>query len=225
MRNYKHLFIILAAITGVFAACTKPDLVKRSAQNNLSDIFATIPGQGGNRLFEASYNAGGDTIYFNIPYYYPVDSDNQTDLSKIIVRSTIPTDATIKPMLGQPMDLSKPVGLIVTAGSGARSAYTIVAKRVADLGLRKATITYMDNGSAQNLDAIINSNGDAIFYVIPGTDVSHVGIKYTINPHSTGSIAQGATIDLTQPVPLIITGVDGTKQTFTLKAQEPRKLG
>lgn len=214
----------MTAITGMLGACQKPDLVTRGAQNTLSDIFATIEGKGSARLFEPAYSANKDTIYFNIPYFYPVDSDNQLDLTRIILRSTIPTDAAVAPALGQPMDLSKPVSLVVTAGTGLKTFYTIVAKRVADLAVRKATIAYQDNGSPQDLDAIINNNGDATFYVIPGTDVSQVKLSYSLNPHSTGSIAQDATIDLTQPVPFTVTGVDGSKQTYTLKAQEPRKL-
>lgn len=224
MRNNKQLFFLILVLTGILAGCQKPDLVKRSDQNKLADIFATLEGYGSSKLFDPSYSTNKDTVYFNIPWYYPVDSDNETDLKKIIVRTNVPTDATVSPMLGQAMDLSKPVRVTITSGTGQQSSFTVVGRRVADLGLRKASIEYLSNGATQHLDAIINANGDAIFYVLPGTDVSQAKLSYVLNPHSTGSVAQNTALDLTQPVPFTVTGVDGSKQTYTLKALEPRKL-
>lgn len=223
MKRYILSFAVVAGIGGGFAACRKADDIPRKTASKLSDIYATLEGRGKDRLFEPRYS--NDTIYFDIPYFYPVDSDNATDIKKIIVRSTIPTDASMSPALGTSMDLTNPVGLQITAGNGSVSKYVLVAKRVADLNLRKATVTYTENGAAQTLDAIINNTTrEAIFYVIPGTDVSSVKLTTELNPHSTPSIANGTTINLNQNIQFTVKGIDNSTQTYTLKAVEPVKL-
>jgi hypothetical protein len=209
----------------ISSSCRKVDAVPRQSGKALSDIYATLEGFGGNRLFEPRYSA--DTIYLDIPYFYPADSDNPTDLSKIIVRSTISTDASMSPQLGSIMDVREPVRLTVTAGYGEVSNYVLVVRNVADLVLRTATITYTENGAAQNIDGVIdNTTNEVKFYVVPGTDVSQVKLATTMSPHATPSLANGSTIDLSnnQTVPFTVTGNDKTKRTYTFKAIDPVKL-
>ncbi|MFT3824357.1 MAG: DUF5018 domain-containing protein [Chitinophagaceae bacterium] len=223
MKRYILSFAVVAGISGGFTACRKADAIPRKSSSVLSDIYATLEGRGKDRLFEPKY--GNDTIYFDIPYYYPVDSDNETDIKKIIVRSTIPTDASMAPTLGGLMDLTNPIGLQVTAGNGSVSKYVLVGKRVADLDLRKASISYVENGATQTIDAIINNTTrEAIFYVIPGTNVTNVALTTELNPHSQPSLANGTSINLNQNVAFTVTGVDGSKKAYTLKAVEPVKL-
>lgn len=216
-----HIIILMLLVTAAFNACKKEDPVIRNESNVLSDIYATKEGSGTNRLFEPRFS--NDTIYFDIPYFYPVDSDNETDLTRIILRATIPSDAKISPSLGVPMDLTKPLPVTVTSGSGVEKQYTIVARKVGDVVLRKAEIALTDNGATSKAEGVI-SNSDVLFYVVPGLDVSHVPVTLSINPHSTASVATGSFIDLRQPVPVIISGIDGSKKTYTLKVVEPVEL-
>jgi hypothetical protein len=223
MKKLLTYILIPSIAVCIASSCRKVDAVPRQSGKQLSDIYATIEGKGGNRLFEPRY--GNDTVYFDIPYFYPVDSDNPTDLTKIIVRSTIPADATVSPKLGDPMDLRQPVNLTITSGLGEVSKYVMVTRNVADVVLRTATITYTENGAAQTIDGVINNTtGEVIFYVVPGTDVSSVKLTTTMNPHSTPSIANGTTLNLTQDVAFAVTGNDGAKRNYTLRSKEPVKL-
>jgi len=223
MKKLLPYIVIPAIAASIGSSCRKVDAVPRQSGKQLGDIYATIEGKGGNRLFEPRYS--NDTVYFDIPYFYPVDSDNPTDLSKIIVRSTVPADATVSPKLGDPMDLRQPINLTITSGLGEVSKYVMVTKNVADVVLRTATITYTENGAAQTIDGVINNTtGEVIFYVVPGTDVSSVKLNTTMNPHATPSIANGTTLNLTQDVAFAVTGNDGTKKNYTLRSKEPVKL-
>ncbi len=224
MRHIRSILILFLFAGGLFSACRKADPIIRNTANQLADIFATIEGKGGDRLFEARYSVNKDTIYFDIPYFYPVTSDNEVDLSRIILRSTIPADATMSPALGSPMNLTQPVTLEVTSGAGEKSKYVVVAKKVGDLTLKKATIEFADGTGTQQLEGIITNNDEVIFYVIPGTDVSQAKLTIEINPHSTSSVANNSVINLTQAVPLTVTGVEGSKRNYVLKAVEPTKL-
>lgn len=224
MKIINSLIVLLFGAVAMFSSCQKADNIVPKQQSALSDIYATTDGKGGERLFDAIYSVNKDTIYFNIPYYYPVDSDKESDLTKMILRATIPTDAKVTPALGTLMDLTKPFTLTITAGNGEVTKYVIVSKKVGDVSLASAKIKYMEAGVQQVLDGVIQPNNDVIFYVLPGISVSDVTFSYVINKHSTGSITNESVINLTQNLPFTVKGVDGSTRLYTLKAMEPVKL-
>jgi hypothetical protein len=224
MKIINTITILLLGSGAIFSSCRKADPIVLKQQKALSDIYATIDGRGGERLFDAVYSVNNDTIYFNIPYYYPVDSDKESDLTRIILRATIPAEATVSPALGELVDLTKPLTITVTAGNGEPVKYTIVSKKVGDLSLTSAKIKYTEGGRPQVLDGVIQANNDVLFYVLPGTNVSGAVFSYVINKHSTGSLANDVVIDLSQNRPFTVTGVDGSKRVYALKAVEPVKL-
>lgn len=220
----KLSFIVVTALAILMLnSCKKAEPVVRNESSELADIYGTLEGQGGSRLFEARISANKDTIYFDIPYYYPANSDNEVDLSKIILRSVVPSDAIVSPALGLVQDVSKPFKLTITSGSGATKSFIVVARKVGDVSIASANVEYTAGASTQKVEAVIKDN-DVLFYILPGTNVTTAKLNLNINKHSTSSIATGSTINLSQNVPLVITGKDGTKKTYTLKATEPVKL-
>lgn len=223
MKIINSIIILLLGTGAIFSSCRKADQIVLKQQKALSDIYATIDGKGGERLFDATYSVNNDTIYFDIPYYYPVDSDKESDLTKIMLRATIPTEAKVTPALGTLMDLTKPVIITVTAGNGETVKYVIVAKKVGDLSLTSAKIKFTEAGVPVELDGVIQANNDVLFYVLPGTDVSGATFSYVINKHSTGSVANESVINLSQNIPFTVIGVDGSTRVYTLKALEPVK--
>lgn len=223
MKRISSLIIFSIAAAGTFVSCRKADTVMRSGQNLLSDIYATNDGNGGQRLFNPRYS--NDTIYFDIPYYYPEDTDNETDLSRIILRGTIPSDAILTPALGTFADLRNPYPITVTSGKGEQKNYVVMGKKVGNTSIETITLTYTDaDGAEQAIDGVVQPSGDVLFYILPGVTLTDSKISYVINRHSTASIAQDAATDFTQPVPFTITGVDGVAKTYTLRATEPVKL-
>ncbi|KIC94063.1 DUF5018 domain-containing protein [Flavihumibacter solisilvae] len=221
-KIFSFIFIAATAATTI-SSCRKADPVIRKSQNEMSDIYATTPDKGRERLFDARYSAAKDTIYFDIPWFSPQDSDNEVDLSQIILRATIPSDAIISPALGSPMDLRNPVPLSITAGDGSVANYVVVGRKVGNTTVSAAAIEFNNNGTNEMVEAVIQEN-EILFYILPGTDVSNATFTYAINRHSTANIAYGSSIDLSSDVPFIVTGVDGVAKTYTLKAKEPIKL-
>ncbi len=224
MKNsFLIYFLFIGFVSASLNACKKADEAVRNTSTELADIYATLEGKGSTRLFEPKYSANKDTIYFDIPYFYPVDSDNEVDLSRIILRSTVPSDALVTPALGKIQDVSKPFALNITSGSGETKSYIIVSKKVGDVSVASAEVEIQNASGSQKVDAVIKGT-DIFFYILPGTDVSSVKLNLAINPHSKSSITNGATINLSQDVPLTVTGVDGSKKTYKLIATEPVKL-
>lgn len=223
MQRIKSLLILSLAAASITVSCRKADTVQRSEANLLSDIYGTKDGSGGQRLFNPRYS--NDTIYFDIPYYFPEDSNLETDLTKIILRATIPSDALLTPGLGVFSDLSKPFRLTVTSGKGEQRNYVVVGKKVGNTNIDAIKLLYTDaDGAAQEIEGVIQPGGDVLFYVLPGTTLKNSKITYTINTHSTASIANNGAANFAQPVPFTVTGVDGVPRTYTLKTAEPVKL-
>lgn len=223
MKNILSIVILSVFAAGMFNSCRKADSFSRNDKNELSDIYGTIAGRGGERLFEPRYSADEDTIYFDIPYYYPVNSDNEVDITKIILRATVPTESIVTPALGTLRDLSTPFTMEIKSGTGNKISYVVVGKKVGDVSITTAKVTYTENGAPQEIEAVLQGN-DVIFYAVPGTDLSNAVFSYEINKHSTGSLASGSTINLSQNQPFTVTGVDGVGKTYTLKVLEPVKL-
>lgn len=222
--NIFNYIMTVALIGGLLSSCRKADPVVRKEQSTLGDIYLTTEGNAGDRLFDPTYSANRDTIYFNVPWYYPATSDNEVDLTRLIVKATIPTDAIMSPAMGSVMDLSKPLNVTITAGNGTKSEYVIMARKVGDVSITSAKISFTADGVAQEIEGVIQTN-DILFYVLPGVDVSNVELAYEINKHSTASVGYGAVINLSQETGFTVTGVDGVSKTYTLKALEPQKLG
>ncbi|MDB5015058.1 MAG: hypothetical protein JWQ25_3260 [Daejeonella sp.] len=224
MKKIFQIIIFCTAISSGIMSCKKADVVVRSPKNELGDIYATTDGLGSNRLFEPRYSTNMDTVYFDMPYFYPVNSDNAVDLKKIIIRSTVPADATVTPSLGAVMDVTQPFTLNIISGTGDKRSIVVVSKKVGDVSLIKAKIQYTADNTTQETEAIMKNNNEVLFYVLPGTNVSNATLTLEINSHSTSSIPSGSSINLSQNVPLTITGIDGSKKTYTLKATEPTTL-
>src|SRR5690606_26686352 len=158
-----HIYILTCLLMTI--ACRKADTIERNPSNRLNDIYATIEGLGTQRLFDP--RTSNDTLYFDIPYYYPEHTDQETDLTKIILRATIPADSKIAPALGVPMDLTTPRVIAISSGTGEISEYVVVGRKVGNVEVQSAKLEYLDeNRVVQALDAIIK-NSEIIFYILP----------------------------------------------------------
>jgi hypothetical protein len=205
----------------VINACVKPDLIKRNEQADFADIWVEIPGI--NKRFNATFNAQKDTAFIDMSYFYPAESDFEVDLKNLILRASIPVDAKVNPNLGTSGDLTNPVTLTVNSGTGQTKNIVVVVRKLSDLTIKKAEITYTDGGVTQSVEAIEIGN-ELVFYVLPGTNLSSAKLDVQVSRHSQTSVASGSTINLGNPVPLVVTGVDGRTRTYTLVAKEPKRL-
>lgn len=216
----RKIYLFLLAFV-VLLSCDKDITHERNPEGILTDIFANIEGSGADRLFEPRYS--NDTIYFDIPYYYPVDTEYETDLSKIIVRASISSDAKVSVQFGKPLDLTKPLDFSVISGTGAEKNYVIKAKRVGDTSVSGAEISFEQGGTTQIVDGIL-VNDEIRFFVEPGLDMSNATIHFTINRHATSSIETGSVIDLNTEQVLTITAPGDTRKDYRLVTMEPVRL-
>ncbi len=221
MKKIVHQLAALFCVLVLFNACVKPDLIERNDAAEFADIWVEIPGV--KERFNATYNALKDTAYINMSYFYPAESDFEVDIKNLILRANIPVDAKLNPALGTPSDLTNPVTLTVNSGTGKSKNIVVVVKKVGDLSIKKAEISYVEAGTTNSLEAIL-SGDELVFYVLPGVDLSASTLNVEVSRHSQTSLANGATINLNNPVPITVTSVDGRTKTYTLVAREPQRL-
>jgi len=213
----------LTLVTGLaMVSCQKLEYRERNEANEISDVYATIEGKGRDRLFVG--RVVEDTIFLDIDYFYPIDSDNEVDLSRILLRVAVPSDATVSPSLDGFWDLTAERTLTVTSGSGTAKTYVVKARKVGNTEVSRAVLTYEDeSGQQQELQAIIH--GDFInFSVVPGTVLTNPVFTYTINRHSAGSIESGVSIDLSEPVPFVVSAVGNVQRSYAIRIIEAVKL-
>ncbi|MFD1772247.1 DUF5018 domain-containing protein [Sphingobacterium suaedae] len=223
LTQYIHTLTGLGLVCLFFAACKKPDFVEHNDKALISDFYGTIDGKGRERLFTSQTSK--DTIYLNVDYYYPVESDNEVDLKKLLLRASVPADAKITPSLDGFMDVSSPLPITVTAGTGEAKSYVVVARKRGNTDIKTIKLSYRDEEDQVNeVEGIINGN-NVIFYILPGIDLSQATLTYQINRHATASIVNGARVDMNAlKVPFTITSAGDAQRTFSLEVREPVKL-
>src|SRR5690606_16232961 len=218
MKRKIYLFLFAFAI---LLSCDKDVVIERGTEGVLTDIFANIEGSGPARLFEPRYS--NDTIYFDIPYYYPVDSDFETDLSKIIVRATISSDAEVSVKFGEVMDLREPLDFNVISGTGVATKYVIKAKRVGDTNISNPRISFDNDGATETVDGILIDD-ELRFFVLPGLDMSQTTFTFDINKHASSSVTSGTVLDLNTAKNVIISAPGDIHKTYKLIVMEPVRL-
>lgn len=217
--NYILSFLVLGQLV---CSCAKPNYVAPNDDSIIKDFYATLEGKGRERLFESTIS--NDTIYVNIDYYYPIDSDNEVDLSKILLKASVPVDAKIEPSLEGFTDLNNPLHITVTAGDGTQSKYVVVANKKGNTDVFAATLYYEDVlGATQEVSAIILGT-NINFSLVPGTVLNNPRVIYTINRHASASIPNGGAVNLDNDVPFVVTSAGNARKTYTMKVVEAKKL-
>ncbi|MCI0920407.1 DUF5018 domain-containing protein [Sphingobacterium rhinopitheci] len=218
----------LINIIGIFGvgmlmySCAKPDTVTPNDKTEIADFYATYEGDGRTRYFDSKIS--NDTVYLNVDYYYPINSDNEVDLKRMLLKASIPVDASISPSLDGFTDLSSPITVTVTAGNGEQKNYVIVANKKGNTDVLSATVTYEDFlGATQEVDAIII--GDKMnFSLVPGTVMNNPRVTYTLNRHATASLSNGASVNLSTAIPFVVSSAGDAKKTYSMQVVEAKKL-
>ncbi len=222
MKKFYRYILSALLFSVAFTACQKPEYVQPNNQADITDFYATLDGEGRDRIFESTIS--NDTVYVNIDYYYPINSDNEVDLTKLLLRASLPIDSRIEPSLEGFVDLTNPLKVKIIAGNGDTKEYVIVANKKGNTDLISAKLTYEDAvGVTQELDAIIIGK-DVNFSIIPGTVMNNARVTYELNRHASGSIANGGSIDLASPKTFVVSSAGNAKTEFKMQAVEAKKL-
>lgn len=222
MKKFLSNITGLIMVCALVYSCAKPEHILPNDKNTIADFYASLEGDGRNRVFNSTIS--NDTVYVNIDYYYPINSDNEVDLTKMLLRASIPTDAKISPSLEGYTDLTKPVHVTVTAGDGEQTKYVIVANKKGNTDVVSAKLTFEDvSGETQETDAIIIGK-DINFSIVPGTVVNNPRITYALNKHASASITNGGSINLSAPLNFAVSSAGNAVTNYKIQQVVANKL-
>lgn len=222
MKKFNKYIYGAAVVMLALAGCQKPDYVAPNDEASINSFSASLPGDARNKIFGSRIS--NDTVYVNIDYYYPIDSENEVDLSKMMLQATIPVDSRVVPSIEGVVDLSNPLHLSVVAGDGTEKKYVVVANKKGNTDVMSAVLTYEDfTGATQELDAITIGN-NINFSLVPGTVLNNARVTYVLNRHSSGSITNGSSINLDSPVPFVVSSAGNAKESYTIQTVVAKKL-
>lgn len=217
IRNIIYTIVTLCVVT----ACEEPNYLEPNSNNLITDFYATIDGRASQRLFDA--RIVDDNIYIDVDYYYPITSDNEVDLTKMLLRASIPTDAKVSPNLNGFIDLSTPKQITVTSGTGEVQTYTVQAIKQGNTDINDIRISLGEDGD-EEIEGIMNGT-NVVFYVMPGVDLSQAKLNYQVNRHASGSIENGSIVDFSSnTVSFTVTAPGNAETNYVLQVQEPVKL-
>lgn len=221
MKTYIHIFLIaLAASLLMLAGCEEPKYPEASQDNTISDINVQIPGTDA-KIKPVGESPFGDTIHFNVPYHYPVENDQVTDITQLKLVASIPHGAEITPSLGL-MDLSNPIEIEVEAANGDVNSHVIKAQ------LKKSSKKEILSFAIPQYDINGIISDSVISFVVPyGFDMSqlqNVTPSIEVSPRATISPDTSESQDFTQPVQYTVTAYDGSQQVYTVVQTEPKEL-
>ena len=133
MNNPYKVFFYLLIITlpAVFFSCSKEDdvILKSGNQIIATSVQTNYPtGSGSNvttpKEYEGNINQDAGTIFYDIP------GNADVDITKLLIKVSLPVEASITPGLRGYKDLSIPLEIIVTAGNGMKKIYRLQARYV-----------------------------------------------------------------------------------------------
>ncbi|WP_407427941.1 DUF5018 domain-containing protein [Arcticibacter sp.] len=222
MKTLYMKILFTVSIIAVLLGCEKPDYITPNDQTDILKVYASVEDEPAKETF--SSRIVGDTIFLDVDYYYPINSDNEVDLSKLLLYAQIPQNAKITPALRGFTDLSSPIKVKITGGGGSDKEYIIKANKRGNTDVLSAKLEFDDiNGDVVESTAIIIGN-DLNFSVVPGTIMRNPRVTYSLNRHAQGSFVNGSTVNLDQPLTFTVTSVGNAKKDYTMKVVEAKKL-
>lgn len=227
--NKKEYFmkkIIMSLFTvgiGLFFSCESPEELSPNVtpeNAGIASLKATfIDGKG--EFFpekEAPYK-DGDVIKIIIPWYYPVESLQETDITNMKVIASLPNNVFVTPGFGG-MDLTKPNELIVTSPSGEKSKVTIIGERKKSSECKILEFSLPDAG----LDGFLLEDEKMIGLVTGGVDLSNQKPKIVVSPHAIVTPDPELAQNFNEPVQYTVTAHDGTTSVYTVDEFVPKKI-
>lgn len=221
MKNKIFLFVALLI---VMSGCHKPEeLVPTEIRQGINSVSA----QFSTGEYKSDANAkftiqvtdpSMEEIKVIIPWNYPEDSNNDTEITKMKITANLDDNCTIEPSLSV-MDLTKKNYITVTNADGSEKSYYITGERRKNNKCAISSFT-LDTPS---LTGVIDEDTKVIS-LISIDDLGTSTASVTLSPHATITPDPVVARSYASDVDYTVTAQDGvTKATYTVKKTIPAK--
>lgn len=217
---------MLAFVFLFFASCETPEVIQKIDTNSNSGIMqltATFMKGVGEFSVDTTVNkypfSDGEVVKIVVPWYYPIESTNETSISSMKIKASLPNNVFVSPSFDI-IDLTKENPFTITSPSGKKINIKII-------GVRKKSSEAMIKEfelEKVGLGGFIIEVNKFIGLVSGGMDLSNQKPKIRLSYHATihpdTSIAQ----NFNNPVTYTVTAHDGTQQIYTVRPFSPKKV-
>ncbi len=205
-------------ISILFNACKKDD--DTPPVKATSPIYATLS-DGSGHFSPLETTPYPEALTFEIPYYYPEESDNVSDLTKVKLRANSPATVTFSDGTSvDEIDLSKETTIVINKGDGTSTTHTVsgVIVKSSEAAILSFRLPDVD------IDGYISEEDKLVGIYAGKADVTAQKPMLTFSPHATISPDTSLVQDYSQPVTYTITAHDGTEVEYTVQTVEPNKV-
>ncbi|MDG5799165.1 DUF5018 domain-containing protein [Marinilabiliaceae bacterium ANBcel2] len=213
----KYIITILVTFSLIFfKSCESPeDFSDAYTDDGVQLIIASFMDGSG------EFHSEGELPYDNIitipfPYYYPEESTNEVDISKMRLTANLPNNVSISPSLSV-HDLRDPVDITVTAADGTETEHQIVADVRKSSKAQILDFSFVD----VQLSGIVLEEHQVIGFVPGATDMSSVSADVRISHHASISPDPAELRDYSEPVTFTVTAHDGTEREYKVREVTP----
>ncbi len=221
----KNILLFSAALLTILGSCHKPEkLVPTEVRQGLNSISAQFAEgelkNDANAKFTLQItNPEAAEIVIPIPWFYPEESTNQTNITKMKITANLDDNTFIDPPLTV-MDLTKQHSITVTKGDGTVKTYKVTGER------RKSSKCAILNFTLNtpSLNGVIDESAKTISLItIDNLGMSTASV--TLSPHSTISPDPTVPRDYSNEVTFTVTAHDGvSKAIYKVKKTIPAKI-
>jgi hypothetical protein len=233
MRKCNLIYFFIGLIFA-FAACESPDKLTPSLESNpINNVSVTFT--EGDFTYDVHPNAiftlyvtdpAVTDIVIPVPWFYPIESYNETSITRMQVRASLANNCTLSPALGI-YDMTQKNVFTLTDYHGRKSQISISAVRYKLTGCTVSELKALDNVTGTELYGIIDDTRNVISF-ISTEDLTDLDFTYRLFPHATAAISSGSfsNVDISSGiVTLTVTAHDGvTTKTYSIRQEIPNKI-
>ncbi|MBD1420340.1 DUF5018 domain-containing protein [Sphingobacterium chuzhouense] len=210
--------IAIALLICQFLSCSKEEVNYAESEKDPGAIYITfLDGKGFfNPKNSTPYK---DTIFFEFPTHFPMDSENPLDITKLVLATRDPSRIEIVGQSTSIVDLSKEIPVIIHRGDGKSSKHIVkgVIKKSVEAELLSFSLPGM------NIEGYIQ--GNKINLIAGGADLANLVPKILISNKASIFPTLDVPQDFNSPVVYEVTAQDGvTKKTYTVQFANPSKI-
>ncbi len=215
---YKKIFFMVLSVVMAISSCKK-EVDNTDYSNVVNSIYATFDDGSGFFLPETN-TPYGDTIKFVFTTHFPVESDNLTNISSILLKANEPTTVKVVANGSNKVDLTKPSEIIIREPNGNERKYIVIGE------IRKSKEAAITSFSlpAVNVTGLLMESQKVVGLLAGDANLVNLVPQMTISLHAKISPAIDAPQDFSKPVTYTVTAESGKVVTYTVKAVTPQKL-
>ncbi len=223
-KNILISFLSLALLG--FGSCESPDEINKIDTNSNSGIMqltATFMDGTGEFTVDTTVNkypfSDGEVVKIIVPWFYPLESNNETSIDKMKIKATLPNNVYSSPGFDI-IDLTKETPFTITSPSGKKITIKITGER------KKSSEAMIKEFQlpAVGLNGFIMEANKFVGLVSGGMDLSSQKPKIKLSFHATIDPDTIVAQNFNNSVIYTVTAHDGTKQVYTVRPFSPKKV-